>query len=307
MRSPSLVLALLLAFHLGASPLRAQDPPPPPMNNVPPTAVVRTDAERALVRALLDLQKVTAHLEEQDHGFQGAWRLLQANSPDPSRIVDYVGAALGPLQLLRLADHAILTAGDQLRVWRGGSWRRCDGDEPECPLAPRTLLKHLVDAEIDTAMAVTLDDRPVQRVHAIWRTKAARALLDALTAPGEVQRTIEGLAEQAERIPDDQLVLDAVLYYDPAQHQLRKATLRLALLAATQPERFAPLPAAAGFPALPRPILIAMEFELSITAPTAATWPGIDDETRAELRLATQPAAAKPPATKQNTPSVTPK
>lgn len=294
---PLVVVASLLGASLATQvPAPAEPANPAPANPAPATAAPATgsnDAQRALARGLLDLQKVAAHLAPRDHAFRGSWRAMQPTSPDPIHTVDYTGAVQGPWQLLRLGEHTVLTAGERLRVLREGRWRRTDGDAPDCPLAPHTLLTRLVDADVVTCAAVSLDDRPAQRVHVVWRRKAARPMLDAVSAPHSgLQQLLEGLATQAGRWPDEQLVVDAVLHYDPATKALLTATLRVAWLTSEVPERFEPLPSPAGFPPLTRPVEAAMEFQVTMLPNAAVPWPTIDDATRAELLPPTSTNAA---------------
>lgn len=290
---PLLVLLLALAAGLPAQ-NAAQQP------NAPP-APAAADKQAAAIppklraRTLADLTALPGELAKQPYAFTGTAALrcdLAAESPDYT----FAGARDGELDLLRLAPWTVLTHGDrQLQQKDGGGWTVPQGDAPDCPLALHRLAHHLATADLLAVSAATFDDRPAMRLHLRWTSgDAARRLADEIVLPySGTQQMIEGAARVLQRAPAERWVLDAALWYDPANKNLLATTLRLALL---QPK---PRPADVVEPTPPTglPLLAhdcALELVLTLTRRPAAELPipALTPAQRAQLALPPRPQSA---------------
>ena len=300
-------MRVVLILFASSLPLLAQTPPPTPPPQPPaaptpaaagPTAVERTPAERARIRAITDLRLASEQLAANGHDFGGEVRVFGPDSADAQLVFPFTGRGDGGLLLHRIGPFTVVTgeAGRQLEHG-DGRWRKPDGAAPDCPLAPLPLLRAFVDAEVVHSEAAALAERPAQRVLAAWRGDARKGLLDALAGPNAgLQGKLERIAASLDHARDD-LLTDAVLHYDPATRRLLAATVRIAVF---DPDRQGPgdppRPPAGMHPLVARPVL-AFEFELVLTPAPKDPWPAIDEAARSALEPPAGAAgrAAEPP------------
>lgn len=312
--TPAPMRAVLILFA-SSLPLLAQTPPttpPPQPAAVPtpaaaaPTAVERTPAERARIRAITDLRLASEQLAANGHDFNGEVRVFGPDSADAQLVAPFTGRGDGGLLLHRIGPFTVVTGDAGRQLEHGdGRWRKPDGAAPDCPLAPLPLLRAFVDAEVVHSEAAAFAERPAQRVLATWRGDARKGLLDALAGPNAgLQGKLERIAGSLDLARDD-LVTDAVLHYDPATRRLLAATVRVAVF---DPDRQGPgdppRPPAGMPPLVARPVL-GFEFELVLTTAPTDPWPTLEETTRRELQSPPKtPAAA---ASTAEAPKVTPK
>jgi hypothetical protein len=300
-------MRVVLILFASSLPLLAQTPPPTPPpapaaaptpTAAAPTAVERTPAERARIRAITDLRLASEQLAANGHDFRGEVRVFGPDSADAQLVFPFTGRGDGGLLLHRIGPFTVVTgeAGRQLEHG-DGRWRKPDGAAPDCPLAPLPLLRAFVDAEVVHSEAAAFDERPALRVLATWRGDARKGLLDALAGPNAgLQGKLERIAGSLD-LARDELVTDAVLHYDPATRRLLAATVRVAVF---DPDRQGPgdppRPPAGMQPLIVRPIL-AFEFELVLTPAPKDPWPALDEAARSTLEPPARAAgaAAEPP------------
>lgn len=305
----SWLLSLVCSSSLAAqTPPPAQPVPPAPAAVPRPSATApagaeiaapRTPAERALARAVTDLRAADEHLRGAPHEFAGAIRCYGPESADAAQTLPFRGHERTDLLLHRLGEYVVVTSGQHVqRVHRDGRWRKPDGDAPDCPLSPRALLQALADAEIVRSDAAAHDERPAQRVHAVWRGAARKTLLAAFTAPSsQLDTRLHHVAGDLEAI-GEALIVDAVLYYDPARKRLLAATVRIAVFDPTAPIPGDPPTPPPGLPPLATRPPLALECDLTMTAAPSEPWPEIDEAVRRELL----PRPSAPSATPSPTP-----
>jgi hypothetical protein len=300
-------MRVVLILFASSLPLLAQTPPPTPPPApaaaptpaaAGPTAVERTPAERARIRAITDLRLASEQLAANGHDFGGEVRVFGPDSADAQLVFPFTGRGDGGLLLHRIGPFTVVTgeAGRQLEHG-DGRWRKPDGAAPDCPLAPLPLLRAFVDAEVVHSEAAAFDERPALRVLATWRGDARKGLLDALAGPNAgLQGKLERIAGSLD-LARDELVTDAVLHYDPATRRLLAATVRIAVF---DPDRQGPgdppRPPAGMHPLVARPVL-AFEFELVLTPAPKDPWPALDEAARRALEPPARAAgaAAEPP------------
>ncbi len=300
-------MRVVLILFASSLPLLAQTPPPTPPpapaaaptpTAAAPTAVERTPAERARIRAITDLRLASEQLAANGHDFRGEVRVFGPDSADAQLVFPFTGRGDGGLLLHRIGPFTVVTgeAGRQLEHG-DGRWRKPDGAAPDCPLAPLPLLRAFVDAEVVHSEAAAFDERPALRVLATWRGDARKGLLDALAGPNAgLQGKLERIAGSLD-LARDELVTDAVLHYDPATRRLLAATVRVAVF---DPDRQGPgdppRPPAGMQPLIVRPIL-AFEFEVVLTPAPKDPWPALDEAARRALEPPARAAgaAAEPP------------
>ena len=286
-QAPMRAVLLLIASSL---PLLAQTPPPTPApapspSAATPAAIERTPAERARIRAITDLRLAGEQLAANAHDFGGEVRVFGPDSADAQLVVPVAGRGDAGLLLHRIGPFTVVTGDAGRQLEHGdGRWRKPDGEAPDCPLAPLPLLRAFVDAEVVHSEAAAFDERPAQRVLARWRGDARKGLLDALAGPNAgLQGKLERIAGSLELATDD-LITDAVLYYDPATRRLLAATVRVAVL---DPDRQGPgdppRPPAGMQSLVARPVL-AFEFQLVLTPAAKDPWPALDDAARRTLQ-----------------------
>ena len=286
-QAPMRAVLLLIASSL---PLLAQTPPPTPApapspSAATPAAIERTPAERARIRAITDLRLAGEQLAANAHDFGGEVRVFGPDSADAQLVVPFAGRGDAGLLLHRIGPFTVVTGDAGRQLEHGdGRWRKPDGEAPDCPLAPLPLLRAFVDAEVVHSEAAAFDERPAQRVLARWRGDARKGLLDALAGPNAgLQGKLERIAGSLELATDD-LITDAVLYYDPATRRLLAATVRVAVL---DPDRQGPgdppRPPAGMQSLVARPVL-AFEFQLVLTPAAKDPWPALDDAARRTLQ-----------------------
>lgn len=303
----SLVCSLPLVAQTPAPPA----PPPPPAGPRPSTTApthdeataVRTPAERALARAITDLRAADEHLRSAPNEFTGVVRCYGPDSADAAQTLPFLGHERTDLLLHRFGEHVVATSGQHVqRVHRDGRWRRPDGDAPDCPLSPRALLRAFVDAEVVRSDAAAHDERPAQRVHAVWRGAARRTLLEAFTAPSSELDTRLHLVASNLDVVGDALVVDAVLYYDPALKRLLAATVRIAVFDPTATVPGDPPTPPPGLPPLVVRPPLAFECDLTMTPPPSAPWPAIDEAVWRELMPRSNAPTVPPPTSTTNPP-----
>lgn len=295
----ALMRAVLLVFA-SSLPLLAQTPPSPAKPAAgaqTPTAVERTPAERARVRAITDLRLATDHLATSTHDFRGEVRIYGPDSADPVLTTAFLGHDEDGLLLHRIANFTVVTAESGRQLEHGdGRWHKPDGEAPDCPLAPLPLLRAFVDAEVVRCEPTAHDDRPAQRVVAQWRGAARRGLLTSLAAPNAaLQGKLERLASASDAAGDE-LLTDATLLYDPATRRFVAATVRVAVFDPTAQGPGDPPRAPAGLQPLDVRPLLAFEFDVAMTPPPKDPWPQLEPAARRELQAATKAPAETPPS-----------
>jgi hypothetical protein len=161
------------------------------------------------------------------------------------------------------------------------------GDAPDCPFAPTVLARHLAAATIDAWSASSHDDRPALRVHAVWKDKAAAALLGELAMPdAKADRLLESLATMVKKPGNEQIVVDASVFFDPATRSLLGATLRAALLQPDEPrETDEPPPCPAELPPLKKSLWLQFVYEVGVLPAAKEPMPALDATTRERLGL----------------------
>jgi hypothetical protein len=289
----------VLVLFASSLPLLAQTPPPtPPPAAEPtptassPTAVERTPAERARIRAITDLRAASEQLAANAHDFRGEVRVFGPDSADAQLVVPFTGRGEAGLLLHRIGAFTVVTGDAGRQLEHGdGRWRKPDGEAPVGPLAPLPLLRAFVDAEVVHSEAAAFDERPAQRVLATWRGDARKGLLDALAGPNAgLQGKLERIAGSLE-LARDELITDAVLHYDPATRRLLAATVRVAVFDPDQQgPGDPPRPPAGMAPLAARPVL-AFEFEVVLTPPPKEPWPALDAAARSTLQPPPKPPA----------------
>ena len=301
--------AVLFVFASSLPMLTAQTPPPA---SPAPAATIasegeRTPAERARVRAIADLRLAAEHLAATAHDFRGEVRVFGPSSADPQLTTTFSGRGENGLLLHRIGPFTVVTGDDGRQLEHGdGRWRKPDGEAPDCPLVPLPLLRVFADAEVVRSEAAAFGERPAQRVLAQWRNQSRKGLLEALAGPNAgLQGKLDRIASSLDLASDD-LVTDAVLYYDPATRRLLAATVRVAVLDADPLELADRAKPPAGLtPLAARPVL-AFEFDLVLTTASKDPWPALDEAARRELQPPPKsPGTAIPPAAAP--PKVTPR
>lgn len=295
MRSPLLLLLPLLALAAGLPAQNAAQQP-----NAPP-APATADKQAAAIppklraRTLADLAVLPGELAKQPYVFTGV-ATLSCEAAYQAASYRFESACDGELELLRLAPWTVLTHGDrQLQQKDGGGWTVPQGDAPDCPLALHRLAHHLATADLLAVRPATFDDRPAMLLHLRWTNgEAARRLADEIVLPySGTQQLIEGAARVLQRAPAERWVLDAALWYDPANKALLATTLRLALL---QPkpraaDLVAPTPPT-GLPLLAHDCALELVLTLARRPAAALPMPELTPAQRAQLALPPRPQSA---------------
>lgn len=239
-------------------------------------------------RTLADLAALPGALAKQPYAFTGV-ATLGCEAAYQAASYRFEGACDGELELLRLAPWTVLTHGDrQLQQKDGGGWTVPQGDAPDCPLSLHRLAHHVAAADLLAVRPATFDDRPAMLLHLRWTNgEAARRLADEIVLPySGTQQLIEGAARVLQRAPAERWVLDAALWYDPANKALLATTLRLALL---QPkpraaDLVAPTPPT-GLPLLAHDCALELVLTLTRRAASALPMPELTPAQRALLAL----------------------
>jgi len=265
-------------------------PPTPPPAKAAPTAPVPP----ALQRAIDGAQTAARNLLATDHAFTASVAMHAGptagleSAAETTEPVAYRGAAQGPVQLFAIDKHAILTAGSKrLERVGDGAWTLPQGDAPDCPLSPTVLAAHLPAATIDGWSASSHGDRPALRVHAVWKDKAAAALLGDLSMPrAKSDRVLEALATMVKKPGAEQIAVDASVFYDPATRSLQGVALRVALMQPEEPkETDDPAPCPAELPPLPKGLWLQFVFECTVQPAAKLPMPAFDGAMRERLGL----------------------
>jgi hypothetical protein len=262
-------------------------PSPPPARKPPSAAPVLPALQRAIDGALAASRNLLAT----DHAFTGnvAMHAGPTVGMDPvAETVSYRGAAQGAVHLFAIGKHTILTAGrKRLERVADGTWTLPQGDAPDCPLSPTVLAMHLPAATIDGWSASSHGDRPALRVHAVWKDKAAAALVGELSMPdAKADRMLESLAAMVKKPGAEQITVDASVFYDPATRSLQGVTLRIALMQPDAPkETDDPAPCPAELPPLSKGLWFQIVFECTVQPAAKVPMPALDAAMRECLGL----------------------
>lgn len=269
-----------------------QDPAPgaPPPPRLPAAAPIPP----ALQRAIDGAQAAGRNLLATDHAFTGAAGLQVEAAVGEMEVepAAYHGAANSTVHLFQIGKHTILTSGTRrLERVGDGAWTLPQGDAPDCPLSPTVLAAHLPSAAIDGWQPDAHGDRPALRIHAIWKDKAAAALLDELAMPdAKADRMLESVATMVQKRGADVITVDASVFFDPATKSLYGATLRIAALQPDEPrETDPPVPCPAGLPPLGKALWFQFVFVVTVLPAGKYPVPTLDAAMRERLGLPPSP------------------